>query len=309
VKLERMGNIITGYVSPDGANWAATEVGRIDAPVPETIYAGLVVCSAANGTLNTSTFSNVQITGGDGRAPAVTPAAPPALLAAPGDGVVPLRWMSSFGAASYTVKRATASGGPYTTLASGIPTTSYVDRAVTNGTTYSYVVTANNSAGTSGNSPEDSATPARPPVNIATGGTATASAEGTGPENAFDHNIWTRWFNHDKGSTGWVQYDFGSGIPKTITRYSVASAVDVPERDPRDWEFQGSSDGTNWTTLDTQSGQTFSTRFEMKTYRVARPAAYRYYRLNITANNGAKGLHVAEFGLFVDPGSAGPGVK
>jgi hypothetical protein len=300
VKLERMGNIITGYVSPDGANWAATEVGRIDAPVPETVYVGLVVCSAANGTLCTSTFRDVQITGGDGRAPVVAPAAPVALLAAPGDGVVPLRWESSFGATSYTVKRATTSGGPYTPVASGLTTCSYSDKAVTNGTTYHYVVTASNSAGTSGNSPEDSATPARPPVNVATGGTATASAEGTGPENAFDHNIWTRWFNQDKGSTGWVQYDFGSGIPKTITRYSVGSAIDVPERDPRDWEFQGSNDGTTWTTLDTQSGQTFSTRFEMKTYPVARPTAYRYYRLNITANNGAKGLHVAEFGLFSD---------
>jgi len=227
-------------------------------------------------------------------------------VAAPGDGAVPLRWMSSFGAASYTVKRATTSGGPYSTIASGIPTCSYTDKTVTNGTTYYYVVTATNSAGTSGNSPEDRATPAKPLVNIAVGGKATASAEGTGSEKAFDQNIWTRWFNQDKGSTGWLQYDLGSGLPRAITRYSVASATDVPERDPRDWEFQGSSDGTNWTTLDTQSGQTFSTRFEMKTYKVARPSAYRYYRLNITANNGAKGLHVAEFGLFVDPGSAAP---
>ncbi len=91
-------------------NWAATEVGRIDAPVPGTVYVGLVVCSAANGTLCTSTFRNVQITGGDGRAPISAPAAPAALLASPGDGVVSLRWEASFGATSYTVKRATTSG-------------------------------------------------------------------------------------------------------------------------------------------------------------------------------------------------------
>ena len=84
VKLERIGNIVTGYVSPDGTNWAATDVGRIDAP-PATRYVGLVVCSITNGTLNTSTFSNVQITGGNGGAPIVTPAAPAALLASPGD--------------------------------------------------------------------------------------------------------------------------------------------------------------------------------------------------------------------------------
>ncbi len=68
VKLERIGNIITGYVSPDGTNWAATDVGRIDAPVPDTVYVGLVVSSVTS-QLNNSVFSNVQITGGDGGAP------------------------------------------------------------------------------------------------------------------------------------------------------------------------------------------------------------------------------------------------
>ena len=174
-----------------------------------------MVCSTANGTLNTSTFSNVQITGGNGGAPVVTPAAPAALLAAPGDKAVPLRWQPSFGATSYTVKRATTSGGPYSTVASGITASSYTDTTVTNGTTYYYVVTATNSAGTSGNSPEDSATPVSPMVNVAFGGTATASASGSKiaerPEKAFDRNVGSKWFNGDAGPTGWIQYDFGAG--------------------------------------------------------------------------------------------------
>ncbi|MDQ3815092.1 MAG: discoidin domain-containing protein, partial [Armatimonadota bacterium] len=311
VKLERIGNIITGYVSPDGTNWAATDVGRIDAPVPDTIYVGLVVCSAANGTLNSSTFSNVQITGGNGGAPVLTPAAPTALLASPGDKAVPLRWQPSFGATSYTVKRATSSGGAYSTVAAGITASSYTDKTVTNGTTYYYVVTATNSAGTSANSPQDSATPQMPMVNVALGGTATASASGSlkaeVPEKAFDRNVATRWFNGDAGPTGWIQYDFGAGVTQTIKRYSVASAFDVPGRDPKDWEFQGSNDGSTWTTLDTQNNQTFDQRFQMKTYTVASPAAYRYYRLNITANNGdPKGTHLAELALLVEKERAKP---
>jgi hypothetical protein len=166
VKLERIGNIVTGYVSPDGTNWAATDVGRIDAPVPSTIYVGLVVCSAANGTLNTSTFGNVRITGGNGGAPVVTPAAPAALLASPGKNAVSLRWQSSFGATGYTVKRATTSGGPYSTVASSITASSYTDTSVLNGTTYYYVVTAVNSAGGSANSPEDAVTPEAPMLNV-----------------------------------------------------------------------------------------------------------------------------------------------
>jgi hypothetical protein len=297
VKLERIGNMITGYVSPDGTNWAATDVGRINDPVPDTIYVGLTVVSHANGTLNTSTFSNVQITGGDGGAPAVIPAAPADLLAEPGDGAVPLRWQESFGATGYTIQRATTSGGPYTTVASNVTGGSYVDTSVTNGTTYYYTVTATNSAGTSANSSEDSATPVHPLVNVATGGSATDSKSNQANASAaFDRNSGTEWFY--SGVTGWLQYDLGH--TETVQRYTViSSSFDQVGRDPKNWQFQGSNDGVTWTTLDTQSGQAFANRAQMNSYTIATPGAYRYYRLNITSNNGdASFVDLAEVGLF-----------
>ncbi|MGJ3699803.1 discoidin domain-containing protein [Variovorax sp. AFSI2.2] len=294
VKLERIGNIITGYVSPDGTNWAATDVGRIDAPVPDTIYVGLVVSSVTS-KLNNSVFSNVQITGGDGGAPSVIPAAPAMLLASPGDGAVPLRWQASFGATSYTVHRSNISGGPSETIASGVKGSSYTDTSVTNGTTYHYTVTATNSAGTSDSSPADSATPAPSMVNVATGGTANDSAgNATNAKRAFDLNTYSQWLY--EGVTGWLQYDLGH--TEHVQRYSVTSTPDanLVGRDPKDWQLQGSNDGSNWTTLDTQSNQK---RFELKTYAVASPASYRYYRLNITANNGDSTFTaLSEFGLF-----------
>lgn len=61
--------------------------------------------------------------------------------------------------------------------------------------------------------------------------------------------------------------------------------------------MQASNDGATWTTLDTQSDQK---RAELKTYAVASPGSYRYYRLNITANNGDPTYTaVSELGLFV----------
>jgi hypothetical protein len=294
VKLERIGNMITGYISPDGTNWAATDVGRIDGPLPDTIYAGLAVVSYVNNTLNTSTFSNVQITGGDGGAPVAIPAAPATLLAEPGDGAVPLRWQQSFGATGYTVQRATTSGGPYTAIASNVTGGSYVDNAVTNGTTYYYTITATNSAGTSTSSPEGSATPLHPLVNVATGGTATDPANNANAKDAFDLNSNTKWMY--LGVTGWLKYDLGH--TETVQRYTLISA-DVAGRDPKDWQFQGSNDGVNWTTLDTQFGQVFALRLQQNSYTVASPGAYRYYRLNVTSNNGdSYNTAVAEFGLF-----------
>ena len=90
------------------------------------------------------------------------PAAPTGLAATPGNNQVSLTWNASAGASTYAVKRATTSGGPYTAIATAISFTSYTDTTAANGTTYYYVVTAQNSQGESGNSNEASATPQPP---------------------------------------------------------------------------------------------------------------------------------------------------
>lgn len=70
------------------------------------------------------------------------PVLPPTGVAAvAANAQVSLSWNACLGATNYNVKRATISGGPYTTVAS-LPGTSYTDTGLTNGTTYYYVVTA-----------------------------------------------------------------------------------------------------------------------------------------------------------------------
>jgi fibronectin type 3 domain-containing protein len=86
------------------------------------------------------------------------PPAPSGLAATSGNGQVMLTWNASAGATAYDVKRSTVSGSGYTTIAS--PTaTSYTNTGLTNGTTYYYVVSARNAAGSSANSTQVSATP------------------------------------------------------------------------------------------------------------------------------------------------------
>jgi glucosylceramidase len=98
-------------------------------------------------------------------AAATVPAAPTNLTAAAGNAQVSLSWSASSGATSYNVKRSTASGGPYSTVQSGVTSTSFTNTGLTNGTTYYYVVTALNSAGESGNSNQASATPSASTIN------------------------------------------------------------------------------------------------------------------------------------------------
>lgn len=89
------------------------------------------------------------------------PFAPANLTATATNQLVTLTWSPSATATSYNVKRATTSGGAYTTLAN-VAVTNYPDTSVANGTTYFYVVSALNGGGEGTNSTEVSATPTVP---------------------------------------------------------------------------------------------------------------------------------------------------
>jgi hypothetical protein len=103
--------------------------------------------------------------GGGGGGGGNPPGTPTGLTATAGNQQVVLGWSASAGATSYHVNRSTASGGPYTQIAS--PTTvSYTDSGLTNGTTYYYVVAAGNSYGASANSAQVSAKPAAPLTSV-----------------------------------------------------------------------------------------------------------------------------------------------
>ncbi|GGH18500.1 carbohydrate-binding domain-containing protein [Paenibacillus segetis] len=66
----------------------------------------------------------------------------PGLVATAGDGLVNLEWEPVSQAEYYNVERSTTSGGSFSTVASAVYGTNYVDTDVINNTTYYYVVTA-----------------------------------------------------------------------------------------------------------------------------------------------------------------------
>jgi fibronectin type 3 domain-containing protein len=122
------------------------------------------------------------------------PGAPSGLSATGGNASVSLSWTAVSGATSYQLSRSTTKGGPYTSVGSAVTTTSSSDATVTNGTTYYYVVTATNSAGTSPNSNEASATPKLPapgaPTSLsATGGNASVSLSWTAASGATSYQL------------------------------------------------------------------------------------------------------------------------
>ena len=110
-------------------------------------------------------------------------------------------------------------------------------------------------------------------------------------EKLFDNNSGTKYLAKQGASTGspvWISFQIQEA--KAVKAYSMVSANDAEARDPVDWTFSGSNDGTNWTQLDSQSGVKFSTRFEGKTFTFENDTAYTYYKITITKNNGDGGM-------------------
>ncbi|MQA78610.1 MAG: glycoside hydrolase family 92 protein [Streptosporangiales bacterium] len=108
--------------------------------------------------------------------------------------------------------------------------------------------------------------------------------------NVTDGDRYTKWLTFE--STGWLSFTLDA--PERVVKYALTSANDAPERDPRDWRLQGSTDGESWATLDERSGEDFAERFETKVYEFDTSTDYRWFRLDVTANHGADIVQLAE---------------
>ena len=87
------------------------------------------------------------------------PSAPANLSATVGNALVTLTWSVPPGATGFFVRRATTSGGPYSTIATNISQATYPDPSFVPNTTYYYVDTASNILGESAYSAQVSARP------------------------------------------------------------------------------------------------------------------------------------------------------
>jgi hypothetical protein len=139
---------------------------------------------------------------------------------------VQLAWWGSANATSYNVARSTVSGGPYTTIASGVATNTYTDAGAVPGVTYYYVVQSVNSSTTSGYSMQISATPDTHITGtiIGTSGSYVgwngSTQTGMTSVGAFDGNLdgANNFFDGPDASGDWVGIDVGAGYAYVPTQ-------------------------------------------------------------------------------------------
>lgn len=111
-------------------------------------------------------------------------------------------------------------------------------------------------------------------------------------------NWWTA-----NGPTGWIKLDCGSGISHILVAYRIQlDMTGSMTYAPKSWTVEGSNDNENWDILDTVVNEIpwpILAESRLYTCDVA-TTAYRYFRLNFSANQGGAYLRIGEISLYRD---------
>lgn len=151
-------------------------------------------------------------------------------------------------------------------------------------------------------------------------GVITARAEINNAESAtkaFDNlfvsgtqNVdWSKWLDNggvpSTTNPSWIQIKLPEEV--IVNAITVTSANDVPDRDPEDFNIQGSNNGNDWTTITSWSGQSWVNRFEKKMLSFINTNSYSYYRINTTKNKGNISMtQISEIELLGPPDTSNP---
>lgn len=128
----------------------------------------------------------------------------------------------------------------------------------------------------------------------------TPNINGEDVTKVYDKTASTKWLvglNALHGSLP-IQLVYPLTTAQTLTKYSITSANDNPDRDPTSWRIYGSNTASartdptdsSWQMIDSESSVTFATRGLVKQYTVNNPGSYRYYRLEVRSLNGSTDL-------------------
>ena len=125
--------------------------------------------------------------------------------------------------------------------------------------------------------------------NICIGGTPSASSEFSASYpalKAFDGNASSFWCSSTAGLPQWIQYDLGEGLSRIVLEYTLTARS--PSYNPANsFVFAGSNNGTDWTTIDTQTGLSWSGGEKKRFNDFTNSTLYRYHRITVTASSGS----------------------
>ena len=123
---------------------------------------------------------------------------------------------------------------------------------------------------------------------------ASSTFGGTFPYYVFDREAGTLWYAATVPSA-WLRFDSSAGY--IVQRYNITvQASAYSARHPSKWGFEGSNDGTIWTTINNQSSVTF-TSAETKSFDFVNAVSYSKYRINIMETFGGENPSIVDMTL------------
>lgn len=201
----------------------------------------------------------------------------------------------------YRIERS-SDGKSYTAIATTTANIqTYTDSNLCAGARYSYRIRAVNAAGASNASVaaivKTTGVTLLTDITDYTNGVVADQYSTTGSEGitkSIDNNIYSKYYTTNAAT--WLRYYLSGGA--VVTQYAITAANDAADRDPKSWTLQGSANGSSWTTLNTQSNEIFTNRFEKRVYAFPNTTTYTYYRLNVSGNAGGAATQLAEWQLY-----------
>ncbi|MEP4078606.1 discoidin domain-containing protein [Haloferula sp.] len=219
---------------------------------------------------------------------------PGGLAAVANSGQIDLSWNAVADATSYTAKRSTTSGGPYTDIGTTAGTT-FPDSTALDGILYHYVVTATVDGSESGPSSEVSSTNGIDPAKFTiVSGDITASTyqDPNVPANTVDGNLDpdSRWSAN--GDPQWIRYDLGAEMSVHYLKMAVFNG-DVRTTN---FDVEVSNDDTNWTPVLSDVDSLFGS-LALETYAFT-PTMARYVRIVGHGNSSSSWNSITEVEIW-----------
>lgn len=122
---------------------------------------------------------------------------------------------------------------------------------------------------------------------------------GEGSLKVVDNNFTSKFLINPYRNDFYMQLAFPQ--PQQVASYTLTSGDDAPGRDPKDWKFSGSIDGSTWVDLDVKTGETFSSRRLTRTFSFKNLVAYKFYRISISAVGSGSLFQLTEWRVIEVP--------
>lgn len=128
-----------------------------------------------------------------------------------------------------------------------------------------------------------------------TGLSGNAQNNGNALYYAFDGKDSTYWESNVVANS-YIIYDFGEANEKIISKY-ILQSPSTQTYMIKNWTLEGSNDKSSYTVLDTQTNITWSAG-EKKEFIFDNSTPFRYYKINVSANNGGSYTRISEISYY-----------